>query len=252
MRHQLKLIATALTFLTRLPVARFAYPDELRLAQSARYFPLVGVLVGTIGALAYGLAAQLFAPLLSAVLATLAMVVATGAFHEDGLADTADGFGGGFSIERKLEIMKDSRIGSYGAAALLLGLLLRVAALAELTPLLAFAALPIAHALARASSLWLTLALPYVRIGSYKPMADALGWREVLHGMAWMLAFTLISALFLPWSALAIAWCAAALAAFLCARYFRAQIGGVTGDTLGAANQVVEVSVLLAMVAIIG
>ena len=246
---RLRLLATALTFLTRLPVARFAYPDELSLARSARYFPLVGVIVGAIGAAIFALCSLAFAPFVSAALTIGALVIVTGAFHEDGLADTADGLGGGMSVERKLEIMKDSRIGSYGAAALVLSLLLRIGALMALAPAVAGVALIIAHTLARTSSLWLTLALPYVRMGSNKPMADALGWSEVIEGTAWAAAICAVASWWYP--ATVVAALMAIGVAWLAGQYFRAQLGGITGDTLGAANQTVEIAVMLSFAALL-
>ncbi len=242
MTRQLRLLATALMFLTRLPVARLAYPDAQSLGHSARYFPIVGLTVGAIGAGIFALGALYLTPFLAAMLTVLGLVVVTGAFHEDGLADTADGLGGGLTIERKLEIMKDSRIGSYGAIALVISLLLRVGALVPLDAYQAFVALVVAHTLARTSSLWLMLFLPYVRSGSNKPMADAMSWREGAIGTGFALAICAALA-FSPGTI--IAFLAAVFTTLLVGWYFKSQLGGITGDTLGAGNQAVEVVVLL-------
>src|SRR6266849_5449991 len=146
-------LAISLAFCTRLPVwhpAPFGGPD---IARASWAMPLAGVLVGAIGALAYGLAHALGLPVLAAAaLALAATLAATGCLHEDGLADTTDGLGGGATRERKLEIMRDSRIGTYGACALVLSLMLRWSALASIADPPAVAlALVAAHAAARAS-----------------------------------------------------------------------------------------------------
>ena len=250
--NPLRLFATALTFLSRMPVvARWSYADPEHLARSARYFPLVGVFAGAVGAAVYSAASLILPAQLAATLGVLVIIAFTGAFHEDGLADTMDGFGGAFEVQRKLEIMKDSRIGSYGATALVLALLLKVGALASLSPAQALPALLAAHALSRWSCLPLTLALPYVRAGSNKPMADALGCTELLIGSAWLLAI-LSLLLLLGWTAqhLVVVPLVAIFSTLVAGAYSRAQIGGITGDTLGASNQLVEISVLLSCVAL--
>ena len=144
-------IRTGLAFCTRLPL-RFGAPAEGNLAQAAWTFPVIGAGIGALGALVYwlgyGAGSSSF---VAATLAVAATVIITGCLHEDGLADTADGFGGGDTSVRKLEIMRDSRIGSYGACALAMSLILRVRALASIAnPALAAAALIATHAAARA------------------------------------------------------------------------------------------------------
>ncbi len=248
-RAELRLLATALTFLSRCPgVARVADPTPAALARSSRYFPLVGVLVGALGGALFAIASCFFVPAIAATLALLGMVLSTGAFHEDGLADSADGFGGAFDTRRKLEIMKDSRIGTYGAVALLFALLLKWSALQTMSAGLAVLALISAHAVARWSSLPLTLYLPYARgEGPNKPLAEGIRRREL-----WIASlFTLVVVLASCWllgatpafagGLLLTIVLLTVLAAWICQR----QIGGVTGDTLGAANQLLEIAVLL-------
>src|ERR1700741_3659104 len=113
--YQLRLFFTALQFFTRLPVPRWVGFEAHWLNHASRYFPLVGLVVGPIAAAVYGAAAWLFPGPVAGMLSTAACIYATGAFHEDGFADMCDGFGGGMTAERVLEIMKDSRIGAYGA-----------------------------------------------------------------------------------------------------------------------------------------
>ena len=149
MPHDIRL---ALAFLTRLPFPPLPVLPDGALARAMRFFPLAGALVGAIGGGTYVLAHAVLTPGLAALLALAATIGVTGGLHEDGLADLADGFGGGGDKAAKLAIMRDSRIGSYGAITLVLGLLLRAGAVAALaTPGLAAGALIAAHALARAA-----------------------------------------------------------------------------------------------------
>ncbi|MCU0756744.1 MAG: adenosylcobinamide-GDP ribazoletransferase [Xanthomonadales bacterium] len=237
-----RLLATAATFLTRLPwVARWCYPDLEALGRATPCFPVIGVVVGLIAATT-GLAVHALtgAVTVGAWAALIASVLCTGAFHEDGLADACDGLFGGYTVERKLEIMKDSRIGSFGAAALVLLFGTKAALLAALDPSYWLPALIAAHVWARASTLPLAFALPYVRDGNHKPVAAAVTPFRLTLGLGLALLLTLPTG---PLLALAAGVLTLATAALL-GRWLRGQIGGVTGDTLGAVNQVVEVLVL--------
>jgi adenosylcobinamide-GDP ribazoletransferase len=241
MSNPLRLFATAATFLTRLPLARWSYAQPAELARAAPLFPLVGALVAAIAAAAAWAALQWLPPALAPWAALAAAIVVTGGFHEDGLADTADGLGGGFTRERKLEIMRDSRIGSYAGLALIVVLGGKYLALSTLAPAALFAALWLGHVLARWSVLPLAALLPYARdSATNKPVADGMGWPQLLLGT--LLTGVLIAPLGL--SALYAALAALAVVG-LAALYFRAQLGGITGDTLGAANQLVELSCYL-------
>src|SRR4051794_36461925 len=144
-------LATAISFCTRIPLGTLA-GDSPNLARASWAMPVAGVIVGIAGALAYWIAFGLgLAPLAAAAVALAAMLLITGCLHEDGLADTADGFGGGTSRERKLEIMRDSRIGTFGVCALLISFALRWSALVgQSTPIRAGAALIATHVAARA------------------------------------------------------------------------------------------------------
>ncbi|MGC1779783.1 MAG: adenosylcobinamide-GDP ribazoletransferase, partial [Xanthobacteraceae bacterium] len=158
-------LKAALVFSTRLPLLRATPVAGAAIGKAAWAFPLAGLLVGLIGAAIYGLAHHFgLPPWPAAALAVAATLFATGCLHEDGLADTADGFGGGNSREQKLAIMRDSRIGTYGVCALALSLLLRVSALASLPSAHAVVwALIGAHAAARAAMPALMLMLPPAR-----------------------------------------------------------------------------------------
>ncbi len=238
----------ALQFLTRLPAgapARSAPP----LAASAPMFPLIGALIGAAGGLVFALAAGLgLPPMLAALLAVAAQVLLTGGLHEDGLADIADGFGGGRTRADKLRILRDSRIGSFGAMALMLALLARIGALAALaSPALVAAALIAAGAASRA-------ALPVIMV-SMAPARDeglavAAGRPHPLRAAAGA-AIAILAALTLLPPAMATAGViAAAGAALATANLAHRQIGGHTGDVLGAAQQLAEIGFLLAVLAL--
>jgi adenosylcobinamide-GDP ribazoletransferase len=236
----------AAVFLTRLPIARFASPETGLLARSMRAFPLVGVGIGLIGWAGYALAAALGLPLaIAALLALLATVLATGALHEDGLADTADGFGGGGDPARKLAIMRDSRSGAFGVIALVFSLTLRGAALAALADLSSSAvglALIAAHAASRA-------AIPVVMRNLEAARGDGLGasaGQPDDAAILWCLGLGALAALIClgPGRGLvAVIVTAAAVALF--AALARRQIGGYTGDVLGAVQQIGEIAMLL-------
>lgn len=251
--RELRRVATAATFLTRLPgVARFASGDPVDLGRSARWFPLVGIAIGAIGAGTYAAAAWVWPPSLAALAALAAMVLATGAFHEDGLADAADGLFGGCTVERRLEIMRDSRIGSYGAIALLLVLAGKWQALASLPPAAVLPVLVAAHAASRWSTLALALSLPYVReAGAMKPVAGGIGPVELALGS--LVTLGALGGLGMAAGAVVVATGAVATFVIVAASavVYRARIGGITGDCLGATNQLVELAWLLAAAALL-
>ena len=237
----------ALMLLTRLPAGRIDDPVPA-MKYAAWAYPLAGLAVGGIGGAALWLGQALGLPALaSSFIALAAMALATGAMHEDGLADTADGFGGGATRERKLEIMRDSRIGSYGVLALVLVIGLRASALAALMPGLAGALVVIAGAMASRAVLPIVMAhLPPAR-------TDGLGRSAGSPEMpvwAGALAIGLLALLvFLPFSAWVPALLAGGAAALAVSRMALRQIGGQTGDTLGATQLLTETAILLAAVA---
>jgi adenosylcobinamide-GDP ribazoletransferase len=243
--RELARLACATQFLTRLPTPPLAAWSDDLLARSARYFPLVGLAVGAASAGVFALARGLWpSGALPAILAVGASVAATGGFHEDGLADTADGLGGGRTRPQRLAIMKDSRLGSYGALALGLVLALRVGALAELRrPLLAAAALVCAHALARAAAVAAMAILPYAAdpdASKLKPAARGVRAPEVLIALALGAAPLVL----LPPQLAAAGVALGAAGALWPALAARRLIGGCTGDVLGAVEQGFETGFL--------
>ena len=238
-RRELEYFFGALRFFTRLPVPGWVGHSAEALNHSARYFPLVGLIVGLIGALVFALTSFFWPKTLAVLLAMAATVLVTGAFHEDGWADMVDGFGGGTSRERTLEIMKDSRIGSYGAIALVLMLLAKFMALVELDTLLVAPALIAGHAFSRLCATALLHFLDYAREeGKAKPLATRISRGE----LALAGAFGLVALPMLPPQAAVFATLLATAATAWLARKFRLRLGGYTGDCLGATQQLAELA----------
>jgi adenosylcobinamide-GDP ribazoletransferase len=237
----------ALTFLTRLPVRQPRVWPDVDLAASVPLFPVVGALIGLAGGVGYALAVWLGLPPLPAAALALAITIwLTGALHEDGLADVADGFGGGRTREDKLRIMRDPRIGSYGALALVLALLTRAGALAAVAaPWAVGAALITAGAVSRAALPAVMATMPNARVDG---LGAGAGRPHPLRAAAALLVGALIAVALLGHAAAA-ALLAAAGGALAVALLAKRQIGGCTGDVLGAVQQLAEIGVLLGVVA---
>jgi adenosylcobinamide-GDP ribazoletransferase len=249
LRSQALLFLCAVQFLTRIPTPRLGAFEPDWISRSARYFPLVGLLVGLVCAGVFWGASQVWSGALPAILAIAVGVLVTGAFHEDGLADTFDGLGGGGTPERRLEIMKDSRIGTYGALGLGLTLALKAAALADLPPVLGAWAIVAAHAGGRGASVLAMRLLAYVghlERGKWKPAPAGLAWAEVLTALVFaglplaVLPFTAVS-----WTTAAAGLVCGGLLAVALALTARRLLGGYTGDVLGAIEQVFELGAML-------
>jgi len=237
-------LKTGLAFLTRLPLAPSAQVTGAEISRASWTFPVIGAGIGALGALAYAIAHGLgLHPLVCGTLAVGTTLLITGALHEDGLADTADGFGGGATQEKKLEIMRDSRVGTYGAAALILSILLRAGAIASLAePALAAAALIAANAGARA-------AMPvFMRsVGRARPdglSAEAGAPPQGSAGIALLIGLAVVWVC-LGFGATLVALILIALALVLMAWLSTSQVGGQTGDVLGAVEQAGEILILL-------
>lgn len=250
MRRQWMLFLCAVQFLTRIPIPALNGFQPDWITRSARYYSLVGQLVGVVSALVLLGASQVWGAGIAAVLALGAGILLTGAFHEDGLADTADGLGGGRTPDRRLEIMKDSGIGTYGVVALLLALGLKGAALAELEPARAALALIAAHGLARAAAVVVMRFTPYAPAGAaakWSPTTGGVTTREMLVA----LALTAWPLLILPPMTVGLGLLIGGLGVAAVALMARRLVGGHTGDILGAAEQVFEVGFLLGAAALL-
>ena len=249
-------ITAALILMTRLPIRwRGAWPDSLS-RRSMAWFPLVGAIVGAVGAIVlWGATVGLGLPMaLAAVLAVAAQLIMTGAFHEDGLADTADGLGGGRDRDRKLAIMRDSRLGTYGVTALWVALTIRALALAHLPVGLAGVALILTGVCSRAGMVPVSAMLPPARAEGMAATVRQPGRREVLISLAGTVACALPIVMTIGTPALGMATAtliASAAGCIIVALLALRQLGGVTGDVLGACQQTAEVASLVAIVAIL-
>lgn len=247
-------LLNAIRFLTVVPTP--ASPDAPApdwLARAIKYFPVVGAGIGVASAIVFIIAGKLWPPSIAALLAVAASIAITSALHEDGLADTADSFGGGWTVDRRLAIMKDSRIGTYGVLALGLGTALRIALLATLSPWTGAAALLAVHAAARAAPGFVMNRLAYAgETAAMKVSYDDLPIRSgelTFAAIAAALAAIPLAAISLP-SVIAGLLAGAALATLL-ARCSRRLIGGYTGDVLGAVEQLFEIGFLLGVAAVL-
>ncbi|HEX8664544.1 MAG TPA: adenosylcobinamide-GDP ribazoletransferase [Beijerinckiaceae bacterium] len=251
-------VLKCLRFYSRLPVPEPAWERDPHgppdFATMPRVVPVAGAVIGLCGAAVLGAAHLLgLGAFLTAALTVAGLTLATGAFHEDGLADAADGLFGGSTPERRLEIMRDSRIGSYGGAALVLAYVLRIAALAELVvragPSGAAAAVVLTAALSRSAGLILMILLPPARMaGSSYAVGRPDGG---IVAQAWVIcaAMGLAAALasLLPFLGVALAFLLATGVAFMMTRLARRLIGGQTGDVGGAVQQLAEIAAYLGL-----
>jgi adenosylcobinamide-GDP ribazoletransferase len=247
-------LLNALRFMTIAPVSSSnagIEPDWL--SRCVKYFPMVGIGIGLASAVVLLLASAVWGPIITALLAVATSIVMTGALHEDGLADTADGFGGGWTVEQRLVIMKDSRIGAYGAIALGFSIALRVAALTELPVWAGATALVAGHAAARVTPAFVIARMAYM--GDVSAMKVAYTGSPVRPDEFWF-ALVVVAIGSLPLAFISIRSVAsglllgAVLGAALAA-WSRRLIGGYTGDVLGAIEQAFEIGFLLGVAAII-
>lgn len=226
--------------MTRIPVSRH-FREQQALAKAAKFFPIVGLVIGFVAAAIDRLLTPYLRPQLLALVLLTYLVLITGALHEDGLADTADGFGGGWTKEKILTIMRDSRIGSFGAVAITLSLLSRFLLISNTSPSHLPGFLIAASVLCRWTSLPLGFYLPYAR--EDKGLGAAVAGRLPRSSVAWGTAFALASVTIAlrrlalwPWLITLAMTAASGL-------YFKRHIQGATGDCFGAASQITEVAI---------
>ena len=259
LHYEARLILVAIQFLTRIPVPSFSDYDPQWLHQSSRYFPAVGLLIGVLCAAVFWLGSLLFTPLVAAVISTAFGIKLTGAFHEDGLADSCDGLGGGLTRERTLEIMKDSRLGTYGVLGLLSALLLKISLLAAMPLSVAIVTLIIGHTASRLFCISLLTLLPYggeIEHAKAKPMAQQLTPLQGLYSSGWLiLAIVLVTFIF-PNTMQQIGlvqWLLALVLALVATDYMRRllrrRLDGYTGDGLGATQQLSEIAIYIGLAA---
>jgi adenosylcobinamide-GDP ribazoletransferase len=249
MKKELQIFLTAVMFYTRIPVPRWVNHDADYLNKATKYFPLIGWIVGGVAALVFMGANYLFNQPIAILLSMIASVLLTGAFHEDGFADVCDGFGGGWTKEKILLIMKDSRIGAYGVIGICCMLLLKFVLLSSLPAPDMWIILLAAHSFSRLCSVLMISTSRYVRENEdakAKPLAKKITPAAIIpaaiFGLAPLLLFNtpnILLVLLLP-----LAGC------FYLRWYFHKWIGGYTGDCLGAVQQVTEVLFYLSIIAV--
>ena len=248
-RNEFKTFALAVHFLTRIPTPFDIDYSPERLRDANRYYPLVGAIIGTVAAIAFFLA-NLALPILIAVLiATAATALLTGAFHEDGLADTFDGISGAYDRTKSLEIMHDSRIGTFGALALILVISLKVASLTAIADTATIiTALIAAHIISRTSTVIVKATSTYARENGIAGPQD-LPLRPINAIIAIITALLTLAAIALilnPTAAL-LTIAGATIGHILIRIYFQPRLKGHTGDTLGATQQITELSIYVAL-----
>jgi adenosylcobinamide-GDP ribazoletransferase len=248
-RQQFNIFLGALMFLTRLPVGKGYLFRSEDLPRSAVYFPIVGLMIGSLAGMVLLCAEPFFPPVVAVLFCMGATVLVTGALHEDGLADAMDGLLGGQEPQQRLEIMRDSRLGSYGAVALWFSLTAKAFVLTSLLEegvLQAVSALIVAHGLGRAATVALLCSHPYVRNDRSKasPFGNAVTLKEAVLALISpvLLSFVLLG------NRSVLTLIVAAVGTWAAGRYFQKKIGGITGDCLGAASQLIELVCYLSLV----
>ncbi|MCC5924617.1 MAG: adenosylcobinamide-GDP ribazoletransferase [Crocinitomicaceae bacterium] len=259
---QLKLFFTALMFYTRIPCPKNIDHSPEFLNKATRFFSLIGIIVGLISFVVFFLTYPLFGVELAVVFSLIAGVLTTGAFHEDGLADVFDGFGGGWSKLQILTIMKDSRVGAYGVVSLVFLFLIKYLALVQITNFIlasslstlpAFTSVAFVfinyHTLARFTAANLIFSSTYARedeTSKAKPIAKSHSYKEVVG----VYLFTLIPFVLTSWffPLFAVVLLPLFLLVFFAKRYFEKWLDGYTGDCLGCVEQLAECLVLLSII----
>ncbi|THV24922.1 adenosylcobinamide-GDP ribazoletransferase [Peteryoungia ipomoeae] len=246
--------ARAVAFLSRIPMPdKFFVGHDGSLSDTVRAFPLAAIVIALPSALTVLLLAETtHAALLVSLVAVTVLTLLTGALHEDGLCDTADGLGGGRDKERALEIMKDSRIGTYGAVALILSIALRATALAtvieETSPLAAACVVLGSAAFSRTAIVWHWASLPGARSSGVAASVGAPSASSARQSYGLGAALVVLLLVFLiPPASLTAAIVASSMTVFAFTRYVRRRLEGHTGDTLGATQQVAEMAFLVSL-----
>ena len=241
MRRTIHQLLLAFQFLTRIPI--WGLPREHQsLARAAKFFPVVGVCIGLVAAAIDRVLANVMKTQALSLVLVIYLVLVTGGLHEDGLADAADGFGGGWTKEKILTIMRDSRIGSFGSIAVTLSLLSRFVLISSTSPARLPEFLIASNVLCRWTALPLGFWLPYAR-DENQGLGRAVAGRLPLSSLLWGTAFAMLcAAAFLGVGSL-VPWLITLLVTGISGFYFKSRIQGVTGDCFGAANQITEIAI---------
>jgi adenosylcobinamide-GDP ribazoletransferase len=249
MKREIRIFFTALMFFTRIPCPKWVDHSAEYLNKSSKYFPVIGLIIGAISALVYWLFQLIFPTEIALIFSMIASILATGAFHEDGFADVCDGFGGGWTKEKILLIMKDSRLGTFGVVGIALILLLKWSALKYFPINTLVIALISGHAISRLNAVSLIYTDQYARdddTSKSKPLATKMSTGElifaVIFGLAPLALFANVYVLLTLLPMLLLRW--------YFSGYFKKWIGGYTGDCLGAIQQVSEIVFYLSLLLI--
>lgn len=244
LKKEINIFFTAIMFYTRIPVPANTGFSNDALNMSTRYFPLVGIIVGSIGAAIFWLLAFILPFYVAIILSMAATIFITGAFHEDGFSDFCDGFGGGYTPERILEIMKDSRIGTYGAIGLFLMLITKFVCISNI-PIIDIPIILIGgHAFSRFIPVCLMYSSDYVRqdtLSKSKPIG------QKGSAITFLVAafFGVVALVFIPWKAITLIAVMSLFLFIIFRWYTKRKIGGYTGDVLGALQQLAEITFYL-------
>lgn len=258
-KKEVDIFLTAVMFYTRIPAPRWVNHSPDYLNKASRYFPLMGWIVAAIAFGFISIGSSFFGADLAIALSMAATIFVTGAFHEDGFADMCDGFGGGYTKERILEIMKDSRVGTYGVVGVIMILLIKFLSLRILVDLsngfdslifllLIFIA---AHSVSRLSAISILFTHQYVQadaVSKIKPIALSYTWKEVLGSVFFGLLPIIFIGFYSPLLMAAIL--PVVVTRFILSSYFNRLIGGYTGDCLGATQQISEIVFYLSLIAL--
>ncbi len=249
MRKQINLILTAFGFFTRIPIPKNIAFSQDNLNKCNRYFPIVGYVVGGLTALCYVLLSFFLPTSLAILLSMVTSILLTGAFHEDGFADVCDAFGGGWTKEKILTIMKDSRIGAYGAVGIILLLFTKYTAINHIDSNSIAYSIIIAHVMSRFMAVWTMHTLEYVRDdenSKSKPITKSIQIKDLIIASILSLPVLLLGS---SWHIIAIIF-PLTIVKILFERYFKKWIGGYTGDCLGTIQQSTELVAYLFIAAL--
>jgi len=248
LKKEVNIFLTAILFFTRIPVKLIGEYENDMLNKASRYLPFIGYIVAAISASIFYISHIFFSTNISIIFSMIASIITTGAFHEDGLADTFDAFGGGWNKEQKLKIMKDSRIGTYGSIALILSLLFKYVLLIEYKVEYIISIIFLSQILSRLTPVVLIYFLKYVRFDSSsksKPVGEGISLSNLFVAILFtflpLAFFSIITIVIVP-----ILFFTQLIFAF----WFKKHLSGYTGDTLGASQQISELVILLSFLVI--
>lgn len=244
MKEQLKILLTGIMFYTRIPVPKKLKYTEERLNRATKYFPLIGGIIGLFTAFVFWGANKFFPVDISVLLSMASGIILTGAFHEDGFADVCDGFGGGYSKEQRLKIMKDSRIGTYGTVGLVLILAVKFFTLRYFNPKIIVPLLILAHSLSRLMPVIVIYFSKYSRDDATSKIKP-IGKKIKTGGFILAIVFGLLPFPFINYAEGLFIVPVLVIYTILMMKYFEKRVGGYTGDCLGSIQQVSEIIIYL-------